>query len=152
MDALGADETYTKWDVDGAAAYSLGKHTIALGLKAGGALGAEPLPRYDLFQWGGFMQQSGYATGQLLGQDIAFFRLMYYQRILRGTIFEGAYGGGSVELGKVGEPLVPGSPTGLLRSASLFVAADTLLGPAYLGYGRADDGNSSWYFYLGRPF
>ena len=26
------------------------------------------------------------------------------------------------------------------------------LGPVYLGYGRAQDGNSSFYFYLGRPF
>ena len=30
--------------------------------------------------------------------------------------------------------------------------ADSPLGPIYLGYGRAQDGNSSFYFYLGRPF
>ena len=29
---------------------------------------------------------------------------------------------------------------------------DSPIGPLYLGYGRADDGNSSLYFYLGRPF
>jgi NTE family protein len=29
---------------------------------------------------------------------------------------------------------------------------DSPVGPAYLGYGHAQDGNSSWYFYLGRRF
>ncbi len=151
-DALGADENYTKWDADFTGAYSLGEHTFSLGLKFGGALGSDPLPNYDQFQWGGFLQQSGYATGQLLGQNISYARLMYYHRILRTTLFEGAYGGGSIEIGEVGDPLVRGSPTGRLFSGSLFVAADTPVGPAYLGYGRTDDGSGSWYFYLGRPF
>ncbi len=149
---LGADNSYTKWDVDGSAAYSFGNHTFNFGVKAGGRKGAEPLPRYDQFQWGGFLQQSGYATGQLVGEDLRFVRLMYYHRIMRGTLFEGAYGGFSLEAGKVGNPLVPGSPEGVLRSGSVFVAADTPVGPAYLGYGRSQAGNSSFYFYLGRAF
>lgn len=149
---LGADVNYTKWDLDGAIARSSGEHTFNLGWKFGGALGDDPLPRYDQFQWGGFLQQSGYATGQLVGQKLSFARLMYYHRIFKGSLLEGAYGGVSLEAGKVEAPLVPGSPTGTLRSMSLFVAADSPLGPAYFGYGRAKDGFSSWYFYLGRPF
>ena len=38
------------------------------------------------------------------------------------------------------------------KDGSLFIGADTPLGPLYLGYGHAEDGNSSWYFFLGRPF
>ena len=149
---LGADDTYTKWDAVVAAAYSFGEHTFNVAVKAGGKLGSDPLPRYDLFQWGGFLQQSGYATGQLLGENLKFGRIMYYRRITRGRLLEGAYGGISLEAGKVGNPLVPGSPGGSLRSASIFIAADSPLGPAYLGYGHTDDGNSSFYFYLGTPF
>ena len=37
-------------------------------------------------------------------------------------------------------------------SGSLFIGADTPIGPAYLGYGRAADGNQSFYFFLGRAF
>jgi NTE family protein len=48
-------------------------------------------------------------------------------------------------------PLVPGSPAGLLKSAAVFVGVDSPLGPFYLGYGRAADGNQSAYVYLGRP-
>lgn len=151
-DELGADASYTKWDMDGSAAYSFGEHTLNLGWKFGGRTGSNALPRYDQFQWGGFLQQSGYATGQLLGEKLSFARLLYYHRILKGSIFEGAYGGVSLEAGKVGNPLVAGSPTGTLNSMSLFVATDTPIGPAYLGYGRAQDGNTSWYFYLGRVF
>jgi len=149
---LGADVDYTKWDLDGNVAKSFGNHTFNLGWKFGGALGDEPLPRYDQFQWGGFLQQSGYATGQLTGQSLSFARLMYYHRLFRSTLLEGAYGGVSLEVGKLGSQLVAGSSTGTLRSMSLFVGGDTPLGPAYLGYGRAQEGFSSWYFYLGRPF
>ncbi len=64
---LGADDTYTKWDAEANGAYSLGAHTVNLYAKGGGAMGSNPLPRYDLFQWGGFLQLSGYRTGQLIG-------------------------------------------------------------------------------------
>jgi len=149
---LGAANNYTKWDFNGSAVYSYENHTFNFGANAGGKIGYNPLPNYDQFQWGGFLQQSGYRTGQLYGEDLVFGRLMYYHRILQGSLLQGAYGGFSLEAGKVGNPLFPNGPTGVLRSASIFVAADSPIGPAYLGYGHAQDGNSSYYFYLGRPF
>jgi len=149
---LNADQPYTKWDGDASAAFSIDGHTFQLSGKVGGTIGSNALPGYDQFQWGGFLQQSGYATGQLLGQGIKFGRLMYYNRVMKGTLLDGAYGGISLEAGQVDKPLVLGNPTGLLKSASLFIGVDSPIGPAYLGYGRAMDGNSSFYFYLGKPF
>ncbi len=151
-EALGADETYARWDMDGSAAYSRGGHTFNAGFRAGGRIGSDPLPRYELFQWGGFLQQSGLATGQLLGEKIVFGRLMYYRRIIKASLLEGAYGGLSLEVGKVGDPLISGNPDGVLKSGSLFVGIDTPLGPAYLAYGQASTGSSSLYFFLGRAF
>jgi len=150
--ALGAQDNYTRWDIDGSAAYSFGNHTFNFSVKAGGRIGSDPIPYYNQFQWGGFLQQSGYKTGQLYGENLHFGRAVYYHRIMKGTLLQGAYGGFSLEAGRVGAPLVPGSPEGLLKSASLFVASDTPLGPAYLGYGRAESGIDSFYFYLGRQF
>jgi NTE family protein len=115
-------------------------------------MGSNPLPRYDEFQWGGFLQGSGYRTGQFVGEQIKYGRAMYYHRILRGSLLEGAYAGLSLEGTKVSNPVVPGNADGFLKSAALFVAADTPIGPAYLAYGRARDGTYSYYFYLGRPF
>lgn len=149
---LGAQDDYVKWSAEGSAVYSIGEHTFSLFAKFGGGNGSNPLPVYDQFQWGGFGEQSGYATGQLYGQDLKFARAMYYRRILRGSLLDGAYGGLSLEAGKVGNQLVPGNPDGLLVSGAAYIAADTPIGPAYLGYGHARSGNSSWYFYLGRPF
>jgi outer membrane protein assembly factor BamA len=150
-DALGADARYTKWDADGVAAWSFGDHTFNVGLKAGGKLGNDALPRYDLFQWGGFLQQSGYPTGALVTERLTFGRLMYYNKFIRQKLLEGVYAGFSLEAGKYGAPLVPGSPTGVLKSASVFLGADTPIGPLYFGYGHTADGNSSWYLFLGRP-
>ncbi|MEI6810125.1 MAG: BamA/TamA family outer membrane protein, partial [bacterium] len=107
---LGAEQDYTKWDSDGSFVRSFGSHTFHFSAKAGGRIGSDTLPRYDLFQWGGFMQQSGYATGQLVGDDLKFGRLIYYHRLLKGSLLEGVYGGISFEVGQVGNPLVLGSP------------------------------------------
>lgn len=151
-DSLGADDDYTKWDADVTAAYSFGNHTLNFAMKVGDKLGGNPLPRYDQFQWGGFLTGSGFATGQLAGEELQFGRLMYYHRILEGSIFEGAYSGISLEASRIGNPLVPGNSEDWLKSASVFIGADSPLGPVYLGYGRAEDDNHSFYFYLGRPF
>ena len=150
--ALGADAAYTKWELDATSAISFGNHTLNLAVKGGGKFGSNPLPIYDQFQWGGFMQMSGYKTGQLYGETLTFGRAMYYHRLSRQTLLEGAYGGISLEAARIGNPLLPGSQDGWLNSIGLFVAADTPLGPTYLGYGFAADGNKSLYFYLGKPF
>ncbi len=151
--AIGADENYTKWDIDGTVVHSFGDHTFNLGFKAGGSAGSDELPRYDLFQWGGFLKQSGYATGQLLGESIWFGRLMYYHRILKGSLLEGLYGGCSLEIGEIGNPLVSSDTEGVLESASVFLAADSPIGPVYLGYGQAlDNHNNSFYFFLGSAY
>ncbi|MCC6075084.1 patatin-like phospholipase family protein [Pseudomonas sp. GCM10022188] len=150
--ALGADDEYTKWDADAHAVYSFGNHTLNFAVKSGESLGNDPLPRYDQFQWGGFLTGSGYSSGQLAGEELQFGRAMYYHRILEGSIFEGAYSGFSLEFTRIGDPLVPGNSEDWLKSAAVFIAADSPLGPVYLGYGHAEDGNKSFYFYLGRPF
>ncbi len=54
---------------------------------------------------------------------MTFGRLMYYHRIMKGTLLDGAYGGVSLELGRYGVPLLPDAPTGLLTSGSLFIGS-----------------------------
>jgi NTE family protein len=147
---LGADDSYTKWDVDFLGAYSFGPHALSLGLKAGGAL-RNTLPGYDQFSLGGFLQLSGLKTFQLYGAELAFGRLVYTYQLQRGALFKGTYLGGSLEYGRVADPLVESNPSGWQTGGSLFVAVDTPLGPVYLAYGAATGGNHSAYFFLGRP-
>lgn len=150
--ALGATDSYNKWEASGAFIHSFGEHTFNISGLAGALSGAKAAPAYDLFNWGGFLQLSGFSTGQLLGEKLQFGRAMYYHRLARSPIFEGAYGGISLEAGKVSKPLISTNRDDWIRAASIFVAVDTPLGPTYLGYGQAQDGPSSLYFYLGRPF
>ncbi|WP_170174927.1 patatin-like phospholipase family protein [Undibacterium parvum] len=150
---LKSDQRYTKWDLDANAAYSFGSHTFNVGGRAAGTLGSGELPAYNQISMGGFLNQSGYANGQFLVDSLSFARVMYYHRLWKGSILEGAYGGGSLEIGRYGKPLVAGNPQNqILRSGSIFVGTDTPIGAAYLSYGHALDGSSSLYFFLGKPF
>ncbi len=149
-ESLGAQDDFTRWDADGVVSWSLGRHTLQPGFKVGGKIGGD-LPTYALFQWGGFLQQSGYPTGALVGERLTFGRVIYTYKLVDTRLLEGFYLGGSLEAGRMDRPLVPGSPTGLLKSVSVFGAVDTPIGPLYLGVGFAADGNRSAYLYLGRP-
>ncbi|HKU86695.1 MAG TPA: patatin-like phospholipase family protein [Casimicrobiaceae bacterium] len=149
-ETVGAQDDFTRWDADGVFSWSVGRHSFQPGFKVGGKIGGD-LPTYALFQWGGFLQQSGYPTGALVGERLTFGRLIYTYKLVDTRLLEGFYLGGSLEAGRMEHPLVPGSPTGLLKSVSVFGAVDTPIGPLYLGLGFAADGNRSAYLYLGRP-
>lgn len=150
-EALGADETYNRWDVQGQWANSFGDHTLNLGFRFGGPYGSSTASNVDAIQWGGFLKQSGFPTDALVGESISFGRLVYYKKLVRQILFEGVYAGFSLEAGEVRNPVVPGSPEGVLKSGSIFAGFDSPFGPIYLAYGRTTDGFSSYYLFLGKP-
>ena len=149
--ALGGESAYSRWDASGSVAASLGDSTLDLGATFKGRFGPNDLPRYDVFQWGGFLQQSGYRIGSLNGQSLQFARAIYRYKLAPLPFLNGLYAGLSLEAGRLGRPIVPGNPTGTLKSASAFFLLDSPIGPLYLAYGRSRDGNSSLYLYLGAP-
>jgi NTE family protein len=149
--SLGAHDNYTRWEGDVLTAVSSGNNTVQLAFKGGGTIGSDPLPAYDQFSFGGFLRMSGYRTGQFYGESLTFGRLLYYRKLSKAVLTEGVYAGASLEAGRIGGPLVPGSPNDLQTSGSVFLAADTPLGPMYLGYGMGEDNNRTLYFFLGRP-
>jgi len=151
MTDLGADAAYTRWYGGASLTHSFGENSVRFRVRAGGKIGTNPLPTYHQLAWGGFLSQSGYATGQLVGSELQFGQVMFYRRIVRGGILAGAYGGLSLEVGNYSNPLVPGNASGVLKSIAGFVATDSPIGPVYLGYGRAADSTQSLYFFLGRP-
>jgi NTE family protein len=150
--SLGADFAYSKWESSIIAAHSFGEDTFNLGLYGGGKLSGERIPGYDSLKLGGFLRLSGYAPSQLLGQEMTLGRLMYYRRLSQGKLLEGLYGGLSLEMGRIGSPVIQSNSDAWKRSASVFVGTDTFVGPLYFGYGRAFDGPSSFYLLLGPAF
>lgn len=149
--SLGADDEYTKWDTRGAYVHTFGRHTFSIFGVAQDSMDGT-LPYYDQNQWGGFLRQSGYQSGQLLGESLLFSRLMYYNKLLKYQAFGGLYAGFSLEAGKMKNPLLAENSTDSMLSAAGYVATDTPIGPFYLGYGQAKDGSNSFYLFLGLPY
>jgi NTE family protein len=137
--------------VSASGAESVGASTLDLGATFKGRFGANDLPRYDVYQWGGFLQQSGYRIGSLNGQSLQFARAIYRYQLAPLPFLNGLYAGMSLEAGRLGRPIVVGGPTRTMKSASLFFLLDSPIGPLYLAYGRARDGSSSLYLYIGEP-
>lgn len=149
--ALGADDNYTKWDLRGFYVRTFGRHSVNLGLVANGSLDGS-LPSYDQNVWGGFLRQSGYGNGQMLGESLLFGRVLYYQKLVDYQMYDGLYAGFSLEIGKMNHPFVATNSSDVVKSAAAFIATDSPVGPLYLGYGHADDGNNSFYLFIGYPY
>ncbi len=152
MSALYATSNYRRVEANYGDQFSFGRHTISLAARYGRAFG-DALPVFDQFSLGGFLQLSGYRPGELLGDQVRFARLSYYQRlpvpqtVLASRVFAGI----SAEVGKISHPLQLTSAVKPRSSLGLFLGADTAIGPLYLGYGRAHDRGSVFYFFLGQP-
>ncbi|MFO1312552.1 MAG: patatin-like phospholipase family protein [Burkholderiales bacterium] len=103
------------------------------------------------FNLGGFLQLSGLRTNQLSGNYLGFARGVYYRQIATLPIVGRAiYLGGSLETGNVWEDSGAISTRDLYGAGSVFLAADTWLGPFYLAWGIASNGQRSFYLFLGR--
>ena len=107
-------------------------------------------PVQERYRLGGFLRMSGYDEYSLSGQQAAMVEVLAYRRYEPLPILSW-YIGGSLEYGGVWEDRddIGSDP---IAAASLFIGADTPIGPLYLGYGHAEQGRNAAFFYLGRPF
>jgi NTE family protein len=151
-EALGGEADYQKGLFGLGYAFGMGRHSVLLAVQYGTRFGTD-LPSYDAFQLGGLFQLSGYQTGQLLGTGVKLGRAIYFYRLAGGggQFASTYYLGGSLEAGNVSDRLNGPPRSGLIAASSLFIAADTLLGPLYLAVGYAEGGNLAMYLFLGRP-
>jgi len=151
-EGMGSDRNYQRAEVSVNGARSWGDHTLNATVSAGSDLGTD-LPGYELFTLGGPLRLSGYRIGEFLGGRMGFGRLMYYNRTyaLPEILGSGTYVGASLEAGRMASRAAGQPDKGTLTSASVFVGADTFLGPAYLGVGVGEAGRWSVYLLLGVP-
>jgi len=149
--SLGATDNYRKASGSFDTAVASGAHSLQFGLRAARSLGSADLPNYELFTLGGFLQLSGYRTGELTGREMTFGRLIYNYRVSAPGLFDGAYVGASLEAGRIGDFVTGADRSGLRQGASLYFAFDSPIGPVYLAYGRGDGRRQSVYFFVGQP-
>ncbi|UGA38017.1 patatin-like phospholipase family protein [Chromobacterium haemolyticum] len=156
----GSDVNLTSYNTTLEYAKTLGSITIRLSAKNKGALNlkdredAQTLPR----SLGGFLNLSGYQESELIGDRSSLFRSMLYWRAssLPSAIGSGVYAGISMELGKIwgrvrAEDLTS-QDTNWIPAGSVFLAADTIIGPFFVGVGTARGGKPTAYLYLGSDY
>jgi NTE family protein len=152
LNSFGSAQSYQRLEGSFRAAHSWGEHTIQVGAAGGTDLGSD-MPAYESFTLGGPLHLSGYRINQFAGRQFAYGRLMYYKRIfpLPDLLGSGVYAGASAEVGRISNRFDNLPSPGTLWSGSLFLGADTFVGPAFLGVGVAGSGNWSIYMLLGAP-
>jgi NTE family protein len=122
----------------------------------GGRLGTTSQASNDFlgdFQTGGFLNLSGLTRNSLIGPQLLFGRAVGFYRLSgKSPIIDlPIYVGGSLEAGNVWSLRSDISLGSLRTAASVFVAADTPIGPVWLAYGQSGS-TGSVYFVLGRVF
>jgi NTE family protein len=130
---------------------TFGVHSFSLFGAVRGASQREPqaIGRYEL---GGFHQLSGYRDGQLLGNYVAFSRLTWYWRLPYTPLAaRGLFVGATAEAGNAWATKAEVRQGDLRTGMSVFVGADTGLGPLYLGLTHAPQGQTGVALFLGRP-
>jgi NTE family protein len=151
---FGADRESDTAQINALIARSFGKHTIIFSADAGSTLNDQASPQ-DFFELGGFLNLSGLRTAELSGPHFGIGRFIYYRQVGRGGtgVFEvPLYAGFSFEAGNVWQFRDEISFNTLRKNMSLFMGADTFLGPVYLGAGVDQEGSSAFYLFLGRTF
>lgn len=126
------------------------RHTF--NLYASTLLAGQATPQgQGLYALGGFQNLSGYRPGQVEGNYLVFGRATYYYRLTPPALTRGFFAGASLEAGNAWTARRDIDAGDLRSGASVFLGADTGLGPLYFGLVWAPRGEAGLYLLLGRP-
>ena len=110
----------------------------------------------DKFILGGLFNMSSYQPYRISGNHMFLALAKYRYRIKDGGFFGSfntpLYAGFSLEIGDAWGEGQHRNFHDLKKSGSIYVAADSFLGPLYLAYASSVDGQDSFYLYLGESF
>ncbi|WP_415251347.1 patatin-like phospholipase family protein [Sulfurimonas sp.] len=157
MNKLGSDYDYEQIYLDFEKPITINSHNLTTYLKYGSTYkkdGITSLP--GSFTLGGLFNLSGFAPYSL-NNDNMFLGLIKYRYQLKDGGFFGSlntplYTGFSLEVGNTWGINDSVSYNMMNKSATLYLAADTVLGPFYLAYGFSSANESTLYLYLGENF
>ncbi|MDO9284662.1 MAG: patatin-like phospholipase family protein, partial [Aquabacterium sp.] len=142
--------SFYRVEAEGTVVKSFGVHTLELHALAQTAEQRDTaVARYSL---GGFHRLSGYQSGQLLGNHALLLRLGWYRRLSQTpTLTRGFFVGGTLEAGNAWAQRNQVSLRDLRTGMSVFLGADTGIGPLYFGLTWAPRGQAGLALFIGRP-
>ncbi|MGI9233990.1 MAG: patatin-like phospholipase family protein [Woeseiaceae bacterium] len=149
-DGLGADTEFDQLSLNANSFFTRNRNTFGIAAQYNATISGTA-PIQSLFTLGGFGRLSGLTESEISGQHAAFAGLIYYRHLNESATMP-IYAGMSLETGNAWNSRSDISLSDSITAGSLFLAINTLIGPLYLAYGRAEDSNDALYFFLGRPF
>jgi NTE family protein len=148
---LGADIDYDTGVIHVEKAFGTDRNRYRAGIVYSSSFGTER-PIHDAYALGGFLRLSGYADREILTDGAVLGRFVYERKIANlAPVSRGLFVAASIEAADIEERLNGPPDDSVLWSGAVFLAADTILGPLYLGAGFAESGNGAAYLFLGRP-
>lgn len=156
MPNFGSDYDYEQIYLEIEKPYTLYSNNITLYLKYGSTYKNDITALAGSYTLGGLFNLSGYAPYSLNNDNMALGVIKYNYEIKDGGFFgvlnAPLYAGFSIEAGDTWAKGEKPSNNNIKKSATIFVAADTFLGPFYLAYAQTDTSEKSFYLYLGEKF
>ena len=149
-EALGSDEKFEQVYGRGAWSFSFGENTLRPELEYGDNL-EDQTSVFGLFSLGGPAHLSGLGTNELLGERVAYGAVTYFRRLSRldlAGLHARVYAGATLEAGDTYRRDEALTADSLQKGWSVFLGADTPMGPAYLAYGNTD-GHGRFYLVIG---
>jgi NTE family protein len=144
-----ADGPIRRFNLQAQAVRSWGVHTVSGFTRVDLSDGvASQVPRYGL---GGFQQLSGFAPFQVSGQQVALLRLGYQVRLATAPLTRGTFLGVSWEGGQTWEQRQEFAGAPKRSGTSLYLGADTALGPVYGAVVHSPGVGATFMVFVGRP-
>jgi NTE family protein len=143
---------YDKADLDLRAAEHFGDYILQGRIRGAGSF-TGTVPFYDAVALGGFLNLSGFARNQIIGQSLAYGNVRLEKIVgrlpagLRGDMRVGL----ALEGGKVNGRYTETELNGWQSSITAYVGGETPLGLIYVGYGYSPNGVNNFYFFIGTP-
>jgi NTE family protein len=150
---FGADSNFDIVESEIDTAWSWKQNTVRFGLEYSTTIQSDNQVQ-NFFPLGGFLRLSGLERGAISGPHAGLARIIYYRQLGEtgaGLFDFPLYVGGSVEAGNVWQSRSDISLNSMLMNGSLFAGLDTYLGPLFLAAGFSEDGDTSFYLFLGAP-
>lgn len=147
---LGAERSWTAVSLDGRAYWSRGPHTLFIRGSGGASSPARRLPVHEEFLLGGFGSLGGYGEGEIRGEAFVAGRTGWLRRVaelppaLRAVVAGGWLEAGDAWDSSVDEEIDP------RVAGTVAVGAETLLGPIFLAWSRAEGGRGRVTVSIGR--
>ncbi|HRH14008.1 MAG TPA: patatin-like phospholipase family protein [Azonexus sp.] len=147
-----AGDGYDKAELDLRAAERFGDYILQGRVRGAGSF-TGTLPVYDAVALGGFLNLSGFARAQIVGESLAYGSVRAEKIVgqlplgLRGDMRVGV----ALEAGKVNGRYTETNLNGWQNSVTAYVGGETPIGVVYLGYGYSPNGVNNFYVFIGTP-